>query len=385
MKTKLLLVIILLVALVAGRAFADVPLETAAGVIITADGTACNLNYTDGGGVSNPQVTTTSINTVVAAMYGFDLLANLPDWNYTTAGKGLTYNYIVTNESNTYSPCSVKYYVTPIGPSGFNGTNWTVSITEEGGYSYLSYTGPFSGTYTSLAHSLTNGANQNKNMRDNVYLNVTPSSNASESPDGSYLVVTLEVYASLTPAGVYFGANSITYGGTSDSTDLTDTCIHTSVMTMTRVTTVDAPRTASGQYTGGAHDAVPGAVVTFTMSVSDEGSVSAQNVQIIDKVPYVGGSMTTWLCHVGAGLGFQGSVPNVTITAPSPDATGWRSYYSIYSTPMTDYGYIGPQWVTVDAWPAYINSSQAMWVKFEKDTVTPAEGTKKINWGVTIR
>jgi hypothetical protein len=385
MRARIIIISGLISLLFCTASFADVPLETAAGTIITAEGFSCYLQSNDSMSNPLPNSYAATIETVVAAMYGFDPLADLTDWNNTTPGNRLTYVYVVTNEGNANDTAWWGPHITTGGAAGFDGFHWTVLITAEGytmlyldGNVHIDPAGYWWGN-SQDPNLLAKGANRT------VYMTVTPSILETESPDGAYLMITLEGYSISTPIGVYYGANNITYGGTSEIRDLTYTCIASPVMKMTRVATVDAPRTTNGKYSGGAHDAVPGAVITFSLLISNEGSVSAKNVQIMNNVPYVGGTMTTWLCHVGAGTGFQGTIPNVTITAPSPDATGWKAYYSIYAFPMTDFGYIGPQWVTVDAWPAYVNNSSAMWVKFEKATVTASEDAKTINWGVTIR
>jgi uncharacterized repeat protein (TIGR01451 family) len=384
MKRKLLIGILSFLVLASAQAFADIPGETASGTDIAATGTMCSLNFTDSGHTTMPTVNVPTIDIIVASMYGWDFLANLPDWNYTTAGKPLTYMYIVTNEGNvTNGNYGAALNMSPGGATGFTGIGWSVAYTSDANAS-----GGTPGNLTSAYPQNTAGWDSPQNYANGesrrIWITVTPSSLNSQSPDGSYLMITMEAGSGLGVSsgyGYYFGANSITYGGTRDATDITYTCIQTSVMNLSRSAIVDAPITANGKYTGGAHDAVPGAVITYTIMTSNDGSANALSNIIIDKVP-----ANTWICHVGAYSGNQSTVPNVNITAAQPNAWGWTAYYTTSSSPNMTFGYIGTDWTTISAVPVDLHTrSDIKYVKWEKPTVTSTEDARTLTWGVTIR
>lgn len=393
MKKMLLFAFVAALILIPAAAFADNPLDTAVGTVITADGFAATMNYTDQSLSSKATVYATTIETVVAAMYGFDPLANLPgtgtDVTVTTPVIPVTYMYVITNEGNDSDSYMLRYYTSLGGPSSFvsgNASGWTVMITEDADSTvYNSQTGGFtSGFVTGWAtlQAISEDANRN------VYVTVTPSPNQTLSPNDAFISVTLEAYTSKTPAGVYIGADAVTYGGTFDSTDMTITSIETSVMDMTRIATVDAPKTANGKYTGGYHDAVPGAIITYTIVTSNDGSSNASHVVIVDKVP-----ANTLAAHVDA----TGTEVNnyVNITAPRGSASGWTAYYSTVASPSRTWESISG-WTTIGATP--INPGRSLtveagttgvsavtYVRFDKATVTPTEDAQTLTWGVTIR
>jgi hypothetical protein len=371
MKKILLLGILAALILFPAAVFADNPLDTASGVLITAEGRFCTLSYTDSGSILKPTAEATTITIAVLPMYGFDGLTTTPTLQATTPGTARTYNYTITNEGNNSDTFGLKYTVTYTGCAG---TGWLVEICRASDNFVLANTQNTIGVSPSVGEDANWG----------FYVRVTPSSVPTNAPNGSFATVTVTATTAARPAGEYYGANGITYGGTSEASNTTITTIETSVMTMTRVATVDAPRTAGGKYTGGAHDAVPGAVITYTITTSNEGSANALSV---DKVP-----SNTWIAHVNEGTSW-GTVPNVTITAPSPDATGWTAYYTTAASPNFTYGYIGgTQWVTIAAVGAVAPTDMTAtshtfdtYVKFEKAIVTATEDTRKLNWGVTIR
>ena len=391
MKKMLLFAFVAALLLIPAAAFADNPLDTAVGTVITADGSAATMNYTDSSLSSKATVYASTIETVVAAMYGFDPLANLPgtgsDVTATTPVIPVTYMYVITNEGNASDNYMVRYYTSLGGPSSFisgSGAGWNVMITEDADSTvYNSQTGNFTpGFVTGWAtlQAISEDANRK------VYITVTPSTSQVQSPNDAWMNVTIEAYTSKTPAGVYIGANAVTYGGTFDATDMTITSIETSVMDMTRVATVDAPKTASGKYTGGYHDAVPGAIITYTIITSNDGSSNANNVVIVDKVP-----ANTLAAHVGA----TGTAVNsyVNITVPSGNAVGWTAYYSTVASPSRTWESISG-WTTIGATPISKEltveagtgaTSNVTYVRFDKATVTPAEKAQTLTWGVTIR
>jgi uncharacterized repeat protein (TIGR01451 family) len=369
MKKALLLVIVALM-FIPVAAFADNPLDSQYSpnrVVITAEGFQNVLRYTDTGNATKDAIMTSTIEVKVDPMYGFDALANLTDLNKTTPTIPLTYVYLITNEGNATDTIRVRMNITLV-----SGANWTYKVTEEGNATSIVTANGTWGNLTALGEDSTRL----------IYLTVTPSILQSESSNGAYAVVTLEANTQSTPAGVYYGANGFVYGGTFEATDLTITSIETSVMNMTRVATVDAPKGATGKFTGDAHAAVPGAVITYTITVSNEGGSDAKNVSIVDKVPPV----NTTAAHVGATASEIGT--NVTITAAGDNAIGWTAYFSSIASPnLTAFG-PGTDWTTIGATPVTRTltlDANVSYVKWEKVTVQPTEDAKTLTWGVTIR
>jgi len=391
MKKMLLFAFVAALLLIPAAAFADNPLDSAVGTVITADGMAATMNYTDASNSSKGTVNATTIETVVAAMYGFDPLANLPgtgsDVTATTPVIPVTYLYIITNEGNNSDAYQFRYITSLGGPSTFvsgNAAGWTVQITEEGDATvYNSQTGGFTPGYTS-SYATMNSLGEDANRK--IYLTVIPSTSQVQSPNDAWMTVTLEAYTNKTPAGVYIGANAVTYGGTFDATDVTITSIETSVMLMTRIATVDAPKTAAGKYSGGLHDPVPGAIITYTIITTNDGSNNASKVVIVDKVPAY-----SLAAHVGA-TGTQ--VNNyVNITVPGGNAVGWTAYYSTVASPSRTWESLSG-WTTIGATPIVKSltveagtgaTSNVTFVRFDKLTVAPTEDAQTLTWGVTIR
>jgi uncharacterized repeat protein (TIGR01451 family) len=404
MKIKTLVFSLSLIALSSFSAFADNPLDTTAGNIVTAEGTANVMRYTDTGNSTKDAIRTSTIEVIVDAMYGVDPLDSasaVPAVNYVHPGTILTYSYLLTNEGNAaFTP-----YVAIRSSKNWYGSlptaYWQWYITQEGDATQYYICNEL---YTSAGFAAKMTTIEEDATRK-IYLNVVIQNIQNQTTlTGNYLSLTLEVFnnfqtmPSLQPYGLYYGANGYQYAaGTLEGVDGLDggiyvahgcvmISIETSAMTISRVATVDSPKAAGGKFTGDPHAAVPGAIITYTIMTSNEGNGDAKNVVIIDKVPLVGGAFATNLCHIGAGAGSQGTIPNVNITALPPTATGWHAYYSSYFAPMTDYGYIGSQWITADSWPVDLHTdTSAMWVKFEKATLSATEDAKTLTWGVTIR
>lgn len=360
MKKALLLAFVAALLLSPVVAFAD-NLDTVTGTPITAEGQNNFMRYTDAGGAPKDIVSTESITTVVMPMYGFGGLFD-PDPSHqqvTTPGVPKTYTYVISNEGNDSDTYTLSTHVTQMAGA----TGWTIAILNSDGITPMSSIG------------------LSEDGSDNILVKVTPGSLPSQAPNGSYVVVTLEASTAKTPVGVYLGANGISYGGTSDAINATVTTIETSVMTLSRTATVDAPTTYISNG-GGAHDAVPGAVITYTIMVSNEGSSYANNVIIVDKVP-----TSTEAAHMGATAAGQDGLTHVTITVPQVNpAAGWSAYFSTLDSPDTTYG--APSgWTSITAVPtSFATGSGITYVKYEKQTVEAVtEMAKTLTWGVMIR
>jgi uncharacterized repeat protein (TIGR01451 family) len=349
------------------------PLDNASGEAYTADATYETINYTDANSNSKPTTfPATDINWSVYPEYGFSGIGDASDADATPGDIVTLETYNVTNEGNTnLYDLTWSYYFTQ--EAGAN--NWTVEVYVNGG-----------GTvYTSR---LTAGVISNEaaaiddNQADKRWYEVEIPANVADAPNGSYVVLYATLETNATPVGKYTGGNTLTYGGTSDATDDITISLNAPLLTLTRVATIDAPKT----YTGVHEDAVPGAIITFTMSYSNEGGASAESIVLIDKVPD-----NTHLACVNT----SGNTTNVTISnGLQGTATGWDAYYSTTANPTTEYGnYTG--WTTLGAvdtteypgsdttWTSGEATWEATFVKWEKSSIEPGEN-ETLTWGVTI-
>lgn len=340
---------------------------TASTSVITAEGISCTLNYTDTGGSSKATVSAeANIETTVVAEYGLNAFAALPDQN-TTPTQPVTYAYAFTNEGNASDTYEVSVKVVYLGPGGFNGAGWTVEVTANG-TSVLKDISSGTHTYTYITAESEDGSL--------LYtVKVSPSTDQLLSPNGASCEVTFSATTERTPAGQYTGANGNGYGGASSTSDDTITYINTSVMALTKIATVDSP--TGGGFSGDPHAAVPGAVITYTIFATNEGSATAESVIIVDKVP----TLYTQGCHIG----INGALPNgkATITAGSPAATNWNAYYTTTGTPPFTYGSgNGTTWIATDEGKTI--DANSTYVKWEKATVEATTGGT-FTWGVMIK
>jgi uncharacterized repeat protein (TIGR01451 family) len=200
----------------------------------------------------------------------------------------------------------------------------------------------------------------------------------------SSISITTVASTASTPVGQYTGANGLTYGGVGSSSNILYYSILKPVLTLTRTSTVDAPIVNNPVgYTGGIHDAVPGSIITYSLSSSNTGNISAESVIIVDMVP-----ANTYLAHVNV----SGSTTNVNIT-PSAGTGGWTVSYSTLDNPNKSYG-VTTGWTLLGSSPPYPSSSttysysdgpyNAKWLKFEMVSFQ-AETAHSITWGATIR
>jgi uncharacterized repeat protein (TIGR01451 family) len=286
--------------------------------------------------------------------------------------------YYVTNEGNAYLNYTGSYYYTQ--EAGAN--NWTVEVWRfDGGVFVPLIPGVVSIEPTGLAED----AGTTNTTSTYYVVKVNPL--VANSPDGSYIEVFTTFETTSTPAGTYEGANSLWYGGTSEARDYSKYLVEAPEIVMSRVSTSDAP----AAYTGNDRDYVPGAVVTFTITYTNEGSGAAREVILIDKIPTLDGTSGTNLAHVNG----SGNHGNVVLTSANGTATGWTVSYSTITNPAMTYGATA-DWssigtVTGNQYPSasglYETGSSeydAVWIKWEKSTVEAAEdGT--VVWGVTIR
>lgn len=375
MKRVLLLAFVVALMLVPFIASAAPTTDTATGIVIFADGTKTTLNYTDTSGSSKATVTGETITTTVTSEYGF---ADMPAWSNqditpTTLG---TYEWVITNEGNDSDKYTITTRITFVGTAAypsFDGTGWLVST--EGGLttSYGTVLAALNKNAPRFKVSTTEPVAED----DKYYIRVIvyPSTLESLSPDGSHVVVTVEVLTPTTPVGTYEGANGVLYGGIGSDSDGNMVRIKTSRMTMNRTATVDAP-TKYILNGGGTHDAVPGSVITYTIIVTNEGSEVAKYVLLVDKVP---GSTEAF--HTGMNGDVNG---RVTITAGAPSGAGWAIYYTTEANPTITYEANGNGWISTTE--GKLLPAAATYIKWQSSEV--AANSKPVGtfkWGVMIK
>ncbi len=337
--------------------------DTVTGTTITAELGDNTLQYKDIGGVLQPtEEALSDIETTVISMYGFAGLG-APDDDTTTAGVPVYFEYLISNEGNASDTYGVKFDIDE--QNGTFHANWTYAIKLASNEAVVSNADAAVGLVV-VAEDGTIG----------ISLEVTPSSSPVEADDGYFSLVTVTVTTDSVPVGVYTGANANIYGGTSEASDQTKTTISAGDMRLSRTSTVDAP-TVHISNGGGANDAVPGAVITYLITASNEGSSNADDVIIVDKVP-----LNTTGNHISA---TGEAIANVTITAAAPSGTtaSWIASYSTSDTPNMEYQGSGWVEITTDITSAEYVSATAKYVKWEKGTVVPGEYVT-VTWGVAI-
>jgi len=357
MKKALILGILAALLIVPTVVFAATTIGIMSGTKITFLGPNCNMNYTDS--VLNPKapVYGTNITAEVTSVYGFEPIVALGDQS-VQPGKEQSYLYTLTNNANT----SDAFYITDnVVFTNTNGHDWKIRVIVNGVTTLVTW------DVTSAPCPLS------KDGVEIVSVEVTPSTWEAWSPNGSSVEVTLNITTESNPTGYYFSPNTCTYGGLATSSDATVTLITTSAMKMTRYAVANAPIL----YSGGKHDPVPGAVITYVIVTSNEGDSNATNVIIVDKVP----TQDVAAYH----MGYNGLHDNVTIDAGLPTAYGWKGYYSKSTPPDLNFGVIGSDWITVDALNGATIDSAATYVKWEKVTVEPTEDAKTLTWGIIIK
>lgn len=359
------------------------PGDTLQGTVITAESTSASLEYTDINANPKPTVNPVGdIEVTVLPVYGFSMAA-LPD-AVLGVGRTATNETYITSEGNNISDTYTLTFEADFTGDGVG--TWTVNIMRSDDVLFT--------TLTAGATSYTTQAAIAEDSDFGFYHEVTAptSEGAGGGQPGDQVVITTTATTDSTPVGQYTGANGLTYGGTSEVITVSTYSIEKPVMIVTRTSTVDAP--IAGAYTGGIHDKVPGSVITFTITYSNEGNESASNVILIDKVPS-GEGCDTNLAHFNQ----DAATTNVNITAAEGDGIGWTICYSTDPNPSTTYGDRGPNWTVVgtlsggsEKFPGtgglYENTSSefsATYVKWEKTPVLTTELGDTLTWGVTIR
>jgi uncharacterized repeat protein (TIGR01451 family) len=364
------------------------PNDMPTGTVLTHLATFETLSYCDPAGTLMTTAEPSGDRTdTVTSEYGFSGPGTPADNSVSPGGIVWTY-YCTTHEGNaTDSNVSLKFrYDEYAGASG-----WVVQLYINNAYNSTLEAG--------TTKTITGPATDNSEVAMAYRVQVT--TEASGAPNDSYinLVTTLETTS--TPVGKYTGGNAYTYGGWSTGTDLASDQTSAPILILTRASTVDAPTAAAG-YTGGIHDAVPGSVITFTLTYTNEGSASAESVIIVDRIP-----TNTKLAHFNANG--TGASRKVNITALQGNATGWNIRYSTIAEPSTpskvygntadwsgsNGGIIGSLTTGTEQYPSAntIYSPDgappipydATWVKWEKASIPLTEDNQTLTWGATIR
>ncbi|MFA4906281.1 MAG: hypothetical protein WC645_07235 [Candidatus Margulisiibacteriota bacterium] len=356
------------------------PGDTVTTTVIIAASTFETLGYLDLNGTRMTTVEPASGNNsqTVGSEFGFSGPGS-PSDNTVTPGDVAYHYYAVTNEGNA-SDNYTLYHVY----SQYNGaTGWVVEVWEGAGRIVTLEAGTSANEVRAVA----------EDAEKTFYYKIIVPSSVAQAPNGSYITITSTVEAAGTPVGQYTGGNALTYGGASTATDpVTDTTA-APLLTLTRTSTVDSPTAAAG-YTGTIHDAVPGAVITFTLTYSNSGNASAESVILVDRVP-----VNTKLAHFNT----TGTGSNVNLTAAQGNATGWTIKYSTLANPSKVYGNtadwsggsggtIGSLTTGSEEYPGgsatYATGDApygAAWIKWEKASIDPTDDNKTLTWGATIR
>ena len=360
------------------------PLDTTSGYIITAEGADNTLDYQDNQENDKPTVVNTTLETVVASVYGFMVKVNPSKisgeyYIHTSSGVPVTWTGIITNEGNLSYP--VRGTLEAAGASsGFiytgGANNWEA---------YFIYNGTKTQTIETTL---------NDNDDESYQLVLWPATAESDSLSGS--TGSIRFYSDAYGAPVagsegewwesyYTGGNGYVYGGYvgTPEGEFYRGDIYAPRMVLTRESDIDAPT----QYTQGdtTYEAVPGAVITYTLEYRNIGNGTAESVIIIEKVPTY--------CNAGHVNAITGEVSNINLTVLKATARTWEVWYTTSSTPDKSYGTTSDWTIlgtiesdsdywTKDTTPAF--PLTATYVKFEKASLEPADNGK-LTWGVIIR
>ncbi len=350
------------------------PTDSASGTLITAEGDDVDIFYDDSQGTGLITNDASDIVYTVGAEYGFSMWSAPSDY-IVTPGDFVTHEaYYVTSEANNDDTnfSYTSYYTEEAGAS-----DWKVQVYKDGTY------------HKTLTVDLVTieGVTLENNSSLNFHYDVLVTSEVAGAPNGSSITILTTFETSSTPVALntgYTGGNAYTYGGTSEVFGEVRDTTSAPILTLYRTYEVDAPKT----YTGGTKEAVPGSIITFIMTLSNEGNASAESVIIIDKIP-----PDTNMAHVNT----SGDTTNVNIDVATGSGGSWTVSYTTEATPNTSYE---AAWTVIGAlsstgtgsWPGNSNTwlsdsaeAGAKWIKWEKASVATGEDSKTLQWGVTIR
>lgn len=363
------------------------PGDNTSGEGFTAYRTQETMDYTDANANSKPTtMPADDFSFTILPDYGFSGPVTPETYTVITPGDVSTHEiFIITNEGDADIDTLWAYYVTL--ESG--AVNWTAEVRT--GADALVYS-LVPGTTSTETITLQDDTDTSTDA-EKRYIRVRVSPNVSEAPDGSDISIFLTVESTLkTPSGYYIGGNSLTYGDTIEVTFNFYDVTSAPDLRLTRVATVDAPDKSG--YAGNHWDAVPGSIITFTMTYSNEGGGSAESVVLIDKVP----DNTRLTC-----VNNDSDTTYVNITnGQQGNASGWSVYYfdqatinpsdktygatanwsliGILTAGTETFPGVGTTWTSGEA-----TYDDAYYVKWEKPQVDGGETDKTLTWGVSIK
>lgn len=269
---------------------------TASGTVLTANLSMPVYNFA----TSTPS---SSAALTVKAVYGFATAAYAEGANASTnAGGTATYAFTLVNGGNATAPVTVS-----AGPQSFSGPVGTQAewgVAADGGAGFLTFT-------TSASQTAAQGSTDTAavtSLSPDATVTVTLHNRTSPSAvDGGSSSFGVAFNMTGGPGGAYLGYNNTRYAGPTAwgrqlNAGFVITTINGVVLNATKTLAVSAPASyvASG---GSVTDPTPGATVTFTMQFSNNGSVAASGVAILDDLPssttFVYGSIMS--CFTGTG------------------------------------------------------------------------------------
>jgi uncharacterized repeat protein (TIGR01451 family) len=149
---------------------------------------------------------------------------------------------------------------------------------------------------------------------------ITPANNARNNAKAAILTS----YALIGPTGnQYTGADDVVYGGATTINLTLETLISGPDMKMiSRISTINAP----AGFSGDAHAAVPGALVSYNIILQNQGTATANSVNIVDRIPtdttYYsnggnlndGNAITAFICLDGSNISTSCTANDIAIT-----------------------------------------------------------------------
>lgn len=348
------------------------PNDTPTGTTITALATMETISYKDqsGGVMPTAECATGSVSKTVTSEYGLTALTLIADL-LVTPGDVIYQYYITTSEANANDANVVlKSWWKKFGSGG----TWTVEAWVSGEAKGILT----AETVCQFPRTLYDNSDLP------FYYRVTVPVNAGSD---SYIYIYSTVETASTPNGQYNYAYGDTYryGGPGTVSDEVKDYTALPSMTLARTSTVDAPTSLGGD----AHRAFPGSAVTYTLTFSNTGNGTAENVIIVDRVPPKAN-----LAHFNR----FGSAGGIDVTASKGNFYPVLIYYSTLESPNKTYGNT-TDWIYIDGLGSqsdmlpgfgmygYAGGGpwNAKWVKWEITTVEAGATGKTVTWGVTIR
>ncbi len=286
---------------------------TAFGTLITSTATISALNA---------ETATGTVASTVQAVYGVATNTEPIDSNIS-AGGTRDYHLTFTNNGNKADVIRLNVGAQSFGAGAGTSANWTVTVDDTYPYSTpLTWNGGSTsanpaGDYATI--TLGPGAQGSFTIR--ITSTGTPS-------DGATMTVPISLQTTSTPAGKYSGLIINTpYGGAASaqrtvgvSPPLITTTVQGAVFSISKTAVIQAPSAYVTLLNGSSSAPVPGSKITYTITYSNSGTVSAANVVITDSIPtnthYKAGSITTSQWGAQGDIATDGDKCDYNITNP---------------------------------------------------------------------